>query len=107
MKTGMNLLLWTSHVTAEHFPILKDLKKAGYDTVEIPMFEGDPQHYRMLEKNSTASVLAAASSVSLALRARIRSRRCCRSRCRARLHQMGHRLFCRSGCRNHRRSHAL
>ena len=48
MKTGMNLLLWTSHVTPEHFPILKDLKKTGYDTVEIPIFEGTPDHYAML-----------------------------------------------------------
>lgn len=48
MKTGMNLLLWTSHVTTEHFPILKDLKKTGYDTVEIPIFEGTPDHYAML-----------------------------------------------------------
>ncbi len=48
MKTGMNLLLWTSHVTAEHFAILKDLKKTGYDTVEIPIFEGTPDHYAML-----------------------------------------------------------
>ena len=45
MKTGLNLLLWTSHVTEEHFPVLKALKKAGYDTVEIPIFEGQPDHY--------------------------------------------------------------
>ncbi len=48
MKTGMNLLLWTPHVTSEHFPILADLKKTGYDTVEIPVFEGTPDHYAML-----------------------------------------------------------
>jgi D-psicose/D-tagatose/L-ribulose 3-epimerase len=48
MKTGMNLLLWTPHVTSEHFPILQDLKRAGYDTVEIPIFEGAPDHYAML-----------------------------------------------------------
>ncbi len=45
MKTGLNLLLWTSHVTEEHFPVLKALKKTGYDTVEIPIFEGQPDHY--------------------------------------------------------------
>jgi D-psicose/D-tagatose/L-ribulose 3-epimerase len=45
MKTGMNLLLWTPHVTKEHYPIFRVLKKAGYDTVEIPMFEGTPDHY--------------------------------------------------------------
>ena len=45
MKLGFNLLLWTPHVTAAHEAILKDLKKTGYDGVEIPMFEGDPAHY--------------------------------------------------------------
>jgi D-psicose/D-tagatose/L-ribulose 3-epimerase len=45
MKTGMNLLLWTPHVTKEHYPIFRALKKTGYDTVEIPMFEGTPEHY--------------------------------------------------------------
>ena len=45
MKTGFNLLLWTTHVTAEHTAILKGIKKAGYDTVEIPVFEGTPEYF--------------------------------------------------------------
>ena len=45
MKFGFNLLLWTPHVTAEHQPLLKALKKTGYDGVELPMFEGGPDHY--------------------------------------------------------------
>jgi D-psicose/D-tagatose/L-ribulose 3-epimerase len=48
MKTGMNLLLWTSHVTPEHFPILEKLAKAGFDGVEVPIFEGDEAHYKKL-----------------------------------------------------------
>lgn len=48
MKTGFNLLLWTGHVTAEHTPILKGIKKAGYDTVEIPIFEGTPDYFARL-----------------------------------------------------------
>jgi D-psicose/D-tagatose/L-ribulose 3-epimerase len=48
MKLGFNLLLWTPHVTAQHETILRDLKKTGYDGVEIPMFEGDPEHYARL-----------------------------------------------------------
>lgn len=48
MKTGFNLLLWTGHVTAEHTAILKGIKKAGYDTVEIPIFEGTPDYYSRL-----------------------------------------------------------
>jgi D-psicose/D-tagatose/L-ribulose 3-epimerase len=48
MKLGFNLLLWTPHVTAEHEPILRALKATGYDGVEIPMFEGDSDHYARL-----------------------------------------------------------
>jgi D-psicose/D-tagatose/L-ribulose 3-epimerase len=50
MKTGMNLLLWTTHVTADHFPILAKLKKTGFDGVEIPIFEGDVEHYQKIRK---------------------------------------------------------
>ncbi len=48
MKTGFNLLLWTTHVTTEHLPLLETLKDAGYDGVEIPLFEGAPGHYQTL-----------------------------------------------------------
>jgi D-psicose/D-tagatose/L-ribulose 3-epimerase len=50
MKTGMNLLLWTTHVTNDHFPILAKLKKAGFDGVEIPIFEGSRDHYQAIRK---------------------------------------------------------
>src|SRR5262249_60868508 len=50
MKTGMNLLLWSTHVTAEHFPILAKLKKAGFDGVEVPLFEGDANHFKSIRK---------------------------------------------------------
>ena len=58
MRTGMNLLLWTTHVTSEHFPILEKLKKAGYDGVEIPIFEGDAAHYKSLRKELDKQGLA-------------------------------------------------
>jgi D-psicose/D-tagatose/L-ribulose 3-epimerase len=48
MKIGMNLLLWTTHVTEEHFPLLEKLKKTGFDGVEFPVFEGDAAHYKKL-----------------------------------------------------------
>jgi D-psicose/D-tagatose/L-ribulose 3-epimerase len=38
MKTGMNLLLWTTEVTAEHDGLLDQLKGLGFDGVEIPVF---------------------------------------------------------------------
>jgi D-psicose/D-tagatose/L-ribulose 3-epimerase len=48
MKTGFNLLLWTTHVTSEHVPLFEILKKVGYDGVEIPIFEGTPEHFRTM-----------------------------------------------------------
>jgi D-psicose/D-tagatose/L-ribulose 3-epimerase len=48
VKIGFNLLLWTTHVTEAHRPHIAALKRAGYDGVEIPIFEGDPEHYRAL-----------------------------------------------------------
>ena len=50
MKAGFNLLLWTSHVTEQHFPIIEKLARAGYDTVEIPILEGTPAHYEKVRK---------------------------------------------------------
>ena len=48
MKYGMNLLLWTSHVTEAHFPLLHQLKQWGYDGVELPMFDLNPDHFRTI-----------------------------------------------------------
>ncbi len=46
MKAGFNMLLWTPFVTDEHFYLFEKLKAAGYDGVELEVFEGDPAHYR-------------------------------------------------------------
>ena len=49
MKIGMNLLLWTGHVTEEHLPVLRALKKTGFDGVEVPVFDvSDAAHYNWL-----------------------------------------------------------
>ncbi|MCX5496004.1 sugar phosphate isomerase/epimerase [Kaistia dalseonensis] len=48
MKLGFNLLLWTTYVTEDHLPIFDRLKAAGYDGVEIPVFEGTVAHYQKL-----------------------------------------------------------
>ncbi len=50
MRIGMNMLLWTTHVTEEHFPELEKIKAAGFDGVEIPLFEGEDAHFEMLRK---------------------------------------------------------
>ncbi len=41
MKYGMNLLLWSGEVTEEMFPVCQQLKDAGFDGVELPMFNLD------------------------------------------------------------------
>jgi D-psicose/D-tagatose/L-ribulose 3-epimerase len=48
MKIGFNLLLWTTHVTEDHLPLLGPIRAAGYDGVEIPVFGGDVSHYAAL-----------------------------------------------------------
>lgn len=58
IRYGMNLLLWTAHVTEEQYPLLADLKKTGYDGVEIPLFAGDAAHYKTLRKELDRQGLA-------------------------------------------------
>ena len=48
MKIGMNLLLWTGSVTAEHYPLLAKLKAVGFDGVELPVFGGVAADYQPL-----------------------------------------------------------
>jgi D-psicose/D-tagatose/L-ribulose 3-epimerase len=43
---GFNMLLWSTHVTEEHFPLFAGIKRAGFDGVELPIFEGTPDHFR-------------------------------------------------------------
>lgn len=40
MKVGMNILLWTTDVTEKQYPILENIKKWGYDGVELTVFGG-------------------------------------------------------------------
>ena len=48
MKIGMCMFLWTTHVTDAHEPLLRDIRATGFDGVEIPIFEGDTDHYARL-----------------------------------------------------------
>jgi D-psicose/D-tagatose/L-ribulose 3-epimerase len=54
MKVGMNLLLWTAHVTGEHMPLCEKLKAAGFDGVEVPVHDGDEAHYTALGRGLDA-----------------------------------------------------
>jgi len=48
MKIGMCMFLWTTHVTSDHEPLLRDIRATGFDGVEIPIFEGSTDHYARL-----------------------------------------------------------
>ncbi|MBT4474470.1 sugar phosphate isomerase/epimerase [Candidatus Peribacteria bacterium] len=39
MKYGMNMLLWTTEVTDADATLLNDLKEAGFDGIEVPLFD--------------------------------------------------------------------
>jgi D-psicose/D-tagatose/L-ribulose 3-epimerase len=58
VRTGFNLLLWTTHVGDEHLPLLERLKATGYDGVEIPLFQGDAAHFRRLAQATRDNGLA-------------------------------------------------
>lgn len=60
MKTGMNLLLWTDHVTEQHDALLDQIKALGFDAVEIPIFAtADLAPYERLGKRLKALGLGA------------------------------------------------
>jgi D-psicose/D-tagatose/L-ribulose 3-epimerase len=60
MKTGMNLLLWTTHVTEQHDAILDQIKILGFDAVEVPIFDtADLAPFERLGKRLTSLGLGA------------------------------------------------
>jgi D-psicose/D-tagatose/L-ribulose 3-epimerase len=60
MKTGMNLLLWTDHVTEAQDEIIDQIKGLGFDAVEIPLFDtSDLAPYARLGKRLASLGLAA------------------------------------------------
>lgn len=61
MKIGFDMLLWTTHVTEEDFPMLEKIKQIGYDGVEIPIFGGDVEHFEKVGKVIKDNGLACAS----------------------------------------------
>ena len=49
-KIGMNLLLWGTEINASLFPVLEQIKAAGYDGVEVPIFDTNPKHWEAWRK---------------------------------------------------------
>lgn len=66
MRFGINMLLWTTHVTDEHAPQLAFAKESGFDGVEIPLFDGTPEHYAALGKRLDSLGLQRTCSAGLA-----------------------------------------
>ena len=66
MKIGMNLLLWTNHVTEEHFNIVDTLKKTGYDGIELFLGEGNVSHYSKLGNHFSNIEMGVTAVASLA-----------------------------------------
>ncbi len=73
MRLGMNLLLWTTYLKSEHFALLKSLKEAGFDGVELLLNKGNPDNYQEvkaclndldLEVTTIAVLDAAANAIS-------------------------------------------
>jgi D-psicose/D-tagatose/L-ribulose 3-epimerase len=48
MLLGINMLLWTTLVGEDHLHLCEDLKRLGYDGVELPVFSGSPEAYKRL-----------------------------------------------------------
>jgi D-psicose/D-tagatose/L-ribulose 3-epimerase len=63
MRVGMNLLLWTMHVTEAHFPVLARLRKMGFDGVEVPLAEGNAAHYQRIRRELDNLGLAATAAL--------------------------------------------
>ena len=64
MRLGINLLLWTGHVTDEHLPLIASLSEMGYDLVEIPIMGGEVAHYARLGRHLDELGLARTASVA-------------------------------------------
>src|SRR3954447_22329481 len=60
MRLGMNMLLWSTDVTgSEHDATFEMLVDAGYDGVEIPVFDGETEKYERLGRRLDDLGLAA------------------------------------------------
>ncbi|MEA1786997.1 sugar phosphate isomerase/epimerase family protein [Arenibacter sp. GZD96] len=73
MKIGMNMLLWTNHVTEAHYGIVDQLKATGYDGVELFLGEGSVAHYSKLGTHFSAIQMGTTCVAALAAEENIAS----------------------------------
>ena len=66
MPYGMNMLLWSGDVTGdEYLPLFGRLKKMGFDTVETPIFDADPEKFARLGRRLQDLGLGRTASTAL------------------------------------------
>jgi D-psicose/D-tagatose/L-ribulose 3-epimerase len=65
VKIGVNLLMWTSRLGRQHLPVLKMLKEAGYDGVEVPVITGTPEQFGEVGRMVAGEGLACAVAGTL------------------------------------------
>ena len=53
MRYGLNVMLWTDTLDDNLLPVLEDIKKIGYDVVEVPVFDLDVDLYAKWGKRLT------------------------------------------------------
>ncbi|MEL6276995.1 MAG: sugar phosphate isomerase/epimerase, partial [Bacteroidota bacterium] len=66
MKIGMNMLLWTNHVTEQHYPLIDQLQQTGFDGVEVPLGDGDAKHYAGIGAHLSSIGMGCTAVTSLA-----------------------------------------
>jgi D-psicose/D-tagatose/L-ribulose 3-epimerase len=49
-KFGMNLLLWGTQIDESLFPVLDQIKEIGFDGVEVPIFNTNPNDWKVWTK---------------------------------------------------------
>jgi D-psicose/D-tagatose/L-ribulose 3-epimerase len=62
MRISINMLLWTTHVTRDHFSLLGRIRRAGFDGVEIPLLGGSETEFRTLRRALDAEGLECTTS---------------------------------------------
>lgn len=61
----MNMLLWTTSVDEGYFPVIEDLKRTGYEGIEIPIGDGDEKFYQKIGRKLEEMGLGCTSVTSL------------------------------------------
>ena len=61
----MNMLLWTNHVTEQHYPVIDKIKQTGFDGVELPLGDGDVDHYSKIGEHLAQMEMGCTAVTSL------------------------------------------